>query len=153
MPMRPAPGEEHVVVTLPRTDHLEGEGRDEGEIERPAPGCVDRSVGGGAAWRVWPKWTVTSPGSVVERHHGSLSVSCRDPEGARSPGASLRSCGADPPLRSPRSSWMPMLSIGHFTGCPPIPQSRCQGRSARPVVCTRDLDHHAVAVEAVGRIA
>ena len=28
------------------------------------------SVGGGAAWRVWPKWAVTSPGSVVRARTG-----------------------------------------------------------------------------------
>ena len=63
-------GEEDVVVTLARPDHLEGEGRDIREIEGARRPAAFRSAGGGAAWRVWPKWTVTSPGAVVESDDG-----------------------------------------------------------------------------------
>ena len=75
------------------------------------------SLGGGAACRVCPKCTVTSPGSVVER----------PPRGGSRASRALGKSGG-PSVRArdhlelaagfgvAASSWIPTLSMGHFTG-------------------------------------
>ena len=130
-------GEEDIVVALSGTDHLEGEGWDEGEVERPP--ALGRTIGGwGAAWRVWPKCTVTSPGSVHRGVTGSFAASSG--RGRRDvPRWEPGIISSWPVDADAASSWIPTLIIGHFTGCPPMPQSRCQGRSAKPSVAPGTL--------------